>query len=159
MSRPSTPRPCGRSPIVRVRPGVDAVRDELEQLPVGADHAQRAVAGADELAGRLHDPLQGAAQVEVGADADDRVQQGPQPLPAGHHLADPVEHLLEQLVEAHPGQRGQPQRRTVLGIPVVRTSRRLHHPDATGVPRCETEPETPGVCAGQGSSILTCVSS
>ena len=95
--------------------GVDAVGDELGQPPVGAEHAERAVSGADQLAGRLHDALQGAAQVEVGADADHRVQQRPQPLPAGHHLADPVEQLLQQLVQLHPGQRGQPERRRAPG--------------------------------------------
>ena len=38
---------------------------------------------SDQRAGRLHDALQGAAQVEVAADADHRVEQGAQPLPAG----------------------------------------------------------------------------
>jgi hypothetical protein len=76
--------------------GVDAVGDEVDQLgAIGADHAQRAVSRAAQRARRLDDALQRAAQVEVGADADDRVQQGPQPFPAGHDLADPVEHLLE----------------------------------------------------------------
>ena len=111
MSRPSTPRPCGRSPIRACCSGVDAVGDEVVQQPVRTDHAERAVPGADQLAGRLHDALQGGAQIQVGADADHRVEQRPQPLPAGHHLADPVQHLLQQLVEADPRQRAQPQRR------------------------------------------------
>ncbi|GAB3956762.1 hypothetical protein GCM10027614_70080 [Micromonospora vulcania] len=87
------------------------MHDEVVQQPVRADHAQRAVLGADQLAGRLHDALQGAAQIQVGADADHRVEQRAQPLPVGDHLADPDQHLLEQFVEADPGQRAQPERR------------------------------------------------
>ena len=86
---------------------VDAVRDELGEQLIGADHAERAVAGADHVAGGDDDPLQRAAQVQVRADADDGVEQCAEPFPAGHDFADPVEHLLEQLVEADPGQRGQ----------------------------------------------------
>jgi hypothetical protein len=98
-----------------VRGRVDAMRDEVGQpRALHADHPERAVAGPGQRARRLDDALQGAAQVEVGADADDRVEQGAQPLPAGHHLADPVQHLLEQLVEADPGQRPEPERRRCL---------------------------------------------
>ena len=59
---------------------VDAVRDELGELPVRSQHAQRAVTGADHLAGGRHDPLEGAAQVEVGADAHHGIEQPAQPL-------------------------------------------------------------------------------
>jgi hypothetical protein len=41
-------------------------------------------------------------QVEIGADGDNGVEQGAQAFPAGHHVADPVEQLLQQLVQAHP---------------------------------------------------------
>jgi hypothetical protein len=72
--------------------------------------------------------LQGAAQIEVGADADDRVEQGAQPLPAGHHLADPVEHLLQELVEPYSRQRGETERRRI--DPVVRRTT-FHHGSQT----------------------------
>ena len=62
---------------LRVQFGADAVDDEVVQHAVGTDHAERAVAGAGQLARRLHDPLQRAAQIKVGPDADDSVQQGP----------------------------------------------------------------------------------
>jgi hypothetical protein len=84
------------------------VGDEVDQFgAVGADHAERPVSGAGQRARGFDDALQGAAQVEVGADPDDRVEQGAESFPAGHHVADPVQHLLEQLVEADPGQRPQ----------------------------------------------------
>ena len=83
----------------------EAVGDELDESPVRSDHAERTVAGTGQRAGRGDDPVQGAAQVEVAADADDRLQQRRQPLPAGHDLADAVQQLLEQLIEADPRQR------------------------------------------------------
>ena len=89
----------------RLGRGVDSVRDEVGQLLIGADDAERAVTGARERAGRLDDAVESAAQLEVGADPDHGVQQGPEAFAAGHHLADPVEHLLQQLVQAYPGQR------------------------------------------------------
>jgi hypothetical protein len=95
--------------LVRLR--IDAVGDEVGQQAVRADHAERAVTGPGQGAGGLDDPLQGAAQVELRADADHRVEQGAQPFPAGHHLTDPVEHLLQQLVQPDPGQRAEPERR------------------------------------------------
>ncbi|GAB3846333.1 hypothetical protein GCM10029963_25910 [Micromonospora andamanensis] len=85
--------------------------DEVVQHPIGTDHAERAVAGAGQVAGCLHDAPQGAAQIQVGADADDRVEQCPQPFPAGDHLADAIQHLLEQLVQADSGQRAEAERR------------------------------------------------
>ena len=109
MSSPSTPRPVGRSPIAACSSGLDAVRDELDQLPVLADHAQRAVPRADQPARGYHDPLQGAAQVQIGADADDRVQQRPQSFAAVEHVADPVQQLVQELVQVHPRQRRQPE--------------------------------------------------
>lgn len=101
----------GQVADLRVLLGGDAVHDEVVQQSVRADHTQRAVPGADQLAGRLHDALQGGAQIQVGADADHRVEQGAQPLPAGDHLADPDQHFLQQFVEAHPRERAQPERR------------------------------------------------
>ena len=92
MSRPEHAAPVRQVADRGVQLRIDAVGDEVGQLPVRPDDAERAVAGADQLAGRRDDPLQRAAQVEVGADADHRVEQGPQPFAAGHHLADAVEH-------------------------------------------------------------------
>ena len=88
-----------------------SVGDELDQPPVGTDHAQRAVACAGQPAGGHHDALQGTAQVQAGADADDRLQQSGEALPAGHHVADPQLQFGQQLVQAYPGQCGQAQRR------------------------------------------------
>ena len=65
------------------------VGDELDQRAVGADDAQRAVAGIGHLARRDHDPRQGAAQIEFAADADDGPQQRRQSLPARHHRTRP----------------------------------------------------------------------
>ena len=96
-----------------VQLGVDAVGDEVGQLPVGADDAEGRVPGAGQLAGRGHDALQHGAQVEVAADADDGVEQRAEPFAAGHDLADAVQHLLQQLVEPDPGQRAQTERRRI----------------------------------------------
>jgi hypothetical protein len=82
-------------PDARVGGRVDAVSDEVGQIgAVGADHAERTVPGVGQGARGFDDTLQGAAQAEVRADADDRVEERPQPFPAGHHLADSVEHFL-----------------------------------------------------------------
>jgi hypothetical protein len=82
-------------PDPRVGGRVDAVSDEVGQIgAVGADHAERTVPGVGQGARGFDDTLQGAAQAEVRADADDRVEERPQPFPAGHHLADSVEHFL-----------------------------------------------------------------
>jgi len=42
--------------------------------------------GAGEVAGCFDDALQGAAQVEVGADADDGVEQGAKSFVAGRRV-------------------------------------------------------------------------
>ena len=65
---------------------IDAVGDEVGQLPVRPDDAEGPVAGADQFAGRRDDPLEHGAQVEVTADAHHRVEQGPQALAAGDDL-------------------------------------------------------------------------
>ncbi len=83
----------------------ETVGDELDESTVRSDHAERTVTGTGQRARRSHDPVQRAAQVEIAADADDRLQQRRQPLPAGHDLADPVQQLLQQLIEADPRQR------------------------------------------------------
>jgi hypothetical protein len=46
----------------------------------------------------------------IGADRHHGVQQGPQPLPAGHDPADPLQHLVQQIVQVDTSQRGQAQR-------------------------------------------------
>ena len=76
MSRPSTPWPVGRSPMRAVLGVADAVRDELDQRAVTADDAERAVAGADQPAGRHHDALQGAGSARGRVPMpDDRGEQ------------------------------------------------------------------------------------
>ena len=54
---------------------VEAGGDELDQEVAAADHAQRGVLRAGELARRLDDAGEDAALVEVGGDRDDRVEQ------------------------------------------------------------------------------------
>ena len=60
----------------------EPVRDELPQPPVraGAEHAEGAVLRIRELASHPDDALQDAVHVEVGGDADHRVQQPAQPV-------------------------------------------------------------------------------
>ena len=106
--------------------------EPAEPLAVRADHAEGAVAGAGELTGGGDDPVEGAGQVEVGADADDGVQQGTQPLLGVHDLVDAAEQLLQQGVEPDPGQPGELQRTLVPAIPRGLT----HTPKLTDCHRC-----------------------
>ncbi len=76
----------------------EAVGYELDEPPVIADHADGAVPRAGEPARGDHDALQCHMQLEVRADPDHRIQQRPQPLAVGKHVADPVEQLLQQLL-------------------------------------------------------------
>ena len=61
-----------------------------------------------------------------------------QPLAAGHHLADPVEQLLQQLVEVDPGQGRQRQRRLprrqIVGHTGIVCGSMLVHPAAVPAP-------------------------
>ena len=68
------------------------------QPPVrpGAEHAERGVLRARQLAGDLHDPLQHAVEGQVGGDADDRVEQQPEPLLVVDDVVDAVQQLAEQ---------------------------------------------------------------
>jgi len=71
--------------------GAHAVGHERPQPAVRPrpEHPQRAVPGVREPAGDPHDPLEDAVEVEVRRDADDCVQQAPEPVLGVHHLADP----------------------------------------------------------------------
>jgi hypothetical protein len=63
---------------------VDADGDELREPGAGlVEHAERAVAGLDQVGGRLGDAPQDARQVEVRADAQHGVEEAPQGLRAG----------------------------------------------------------------------------
>ena len=93
---------------------IDAMRDELDQLAIAADHAKSPVLGAGKMAGGNHNPFQSGPKIQVCADPHHRVQKTAQPLPAGHHLGDAVEQLLEKLIQTHPGKRRQTKRRPLL---------------------------------------------
>jgi hypothetical protein len=60
-------------------------RDELRELLVLADHAERPVPRLNQLRGRLDDPPQHGLQLQARADRDDRLQQGPGPVLGTDH--------------------------------------------------------------------------
>jgi hypothetical protein len=66
---------------------------------VGAQHAERAVPGVDELDRGAHDPVQRALELEAGTDRDDGVEQALQAVPRADDLAQPVLQVAEQPVE------------------------------------------------------------
>lgn len=76
-------------------PGVD----ELGQVPVGGDHADRGVTGADQVTGGFDDVAQQHGQRQVTADQLVGVQQTAQPALGGQHLLRALDDLLQQLVE------------------------------------------------------------
>ena len=78
--------------------------------PSGREHTQGAVSGVGQGAGCVGDPLEHAWQIEIGAEVDHRVQQRPQSVLTGEHIADPAVEFLQQRVEADPGQRREPER-------------------------------------------------
>ena len=60
--------PCGSGPISVHHVGRHADVDELDQIPVRADHPQRRVARADQLPGRVRDPVQHHRQGQITGD-------------------------------------------------------------------------------------------
>jgi hypothetical protein len=63
-----------------VRLRVDAVRHEpLELEAACGDHAERRVAGASQLGGRLHEPLQERVQRQLGGDGQTGREERAQP--------------------------------------------------------------------------------
>ena len=76
-----------------------ADRDELGQPSSLADDPQRAVTGPDQRDRGLDDLREHRLEVEVGTDGDDRVQEGVDPVPGGHHGLQPGLELAEQIIE------------------------------------------------------------
>jgi hypothetical protein len=92
----------------------EPVRDERLQPAARprAEHPQGGVLGVRELAGGLHDAMQHAVQRQVAGDRDDGVEQKRQPVLPVDDLADAVQELTEQVVEARSGEGRQSGRRT-----------------------------------------------
>ena len=67
--------PAGQVADQGARAVVEAGRDELDELAVAAEHAQRAVAGAGQRRRRLDDPGQHAGEVEVAGDRGHGLEQ------------------------------------------------------------------------------------
>ena len=94
-SVPARQRADGR-PLSSCHP----VGDELHQpLAVGAQHPERAVLRAHEVAGRAGDPAQHLRQLEVGADGDDGVEELAEAVVAGLGDDGPRAQLGEEVVE------------------------------------------------------------
>ena len=89
--------------VAHPRPGLVVHADvhELGQpLPlVGAQDAQRTVAGVHQLDRRAHDPVQRALELEARADRDHGVEQALQPVPGADDLRQPALQVTEQPVE------------------------------------------------------------
>ena len=78
--------------------------DELGQPAVRGEHAERGVAGADELPGRLHDAVQHLGQGQPARDHVVRAQETPQPPLGGEDLLCALDQLRQQLIELQPRQ-------------------------------------------------------
>ena len=76
--------------------------DELGQAAVGGEHAQRRVAGADEVAGGDGDAVQHVGQGQPAVDHLVGAQQAAQPALGGHHLLGPLHQLGQKLVQLQP---------------------------------------------------------
>lgn len=85
--------------------------DELREVPVGSDHTDGGVAGADEVAGGLDDVAQQHGQRQITADHLVGLQQTPQPALSDLDLLRALDQLPEQLVEFQPWQVGEGQPR------------------------------------------------
>ena len=121
ISRPRMPRPSGRSPIAASRSS--ASTPSVMNWPsraVGADHAERAVAGVGE---RDRRPRRCGAACCAGRGrcrCRRPRRAGAQALAAGQHLADAVEHLLQHCVEPDPAAQ------RCAGLQAVRLPRRSY---------------------------------
>jgi hypothetical protein len=81
--------------------------DETHEV-AAADHAERGVAGVDQLPGGFHDVAQHRVEVLGAGHGEVGVQQPPQPALGVLHVAGPRHQLFEQLVELQPGHLGMP---------------------------------------------------
>jgi hypothetical protein len=73
--------------------------------PTGTNSAsQRAVLGVDESDSGLDDLPEHDVKLEIAADGDYGLQQGPDPVPRLDDRTQPRLQLGEQFVELHPGQ-------------------------------------------------------
>ena len=89
--------------------------DELDQIPVRADHPQRRVARTDQLPGRVRDPAQHHRQGQITGDHLVGPQQPAQPALRAQHLLSPFHHLPQQLVQLQSRQIRERQRSCVTG--------------------------------------------
>jgi hypothetical protein len=86
-------------------PGVD----ELGQPAVRGEHAQRRVAGADQLTRRFGDAVQHYRQGQAAIDHLGGAQEAPQPPLRGHDLLGPLDQLAEELIQFHAREVGEGQ--------------------------------------------------
>lgn len=97
------PVPAGQCPDLRVPLFADADGQELGQLLVTADHAQRPVLGVHQHHRGLDDAAQHLRQVEFPADREDGLQQAVQAVPGPAHRVDAHLQLAQQFVEPQFG--------------------------------------------------------
>ena len=76
-----------------------ADRDELGQLLVVTDDAQRPVGRVHQPDCGLHDPPQRGLQVKAGADGDDGLEQAAHLVPGPEHRLQPALQFRKQLVK------------------------------------------------------------
>ena len=100
MSTPSTPRPCGRGPICSRVVFVDAFVDELDEFVIVAAHAQRAVAGVDQLDSGVHDGAQRRVELKTRCHHQHRVDESIEAVPALDDLLDPVLDLTQEFAQS-----------------------------------------------------------
>ncbi len=73
---PRMPRPRGSSPIAAcVSASIPCVRNRSSREPARVDHAERGIAGAGELGGRLDEPLQQRVERQLGGQRDAGLEQ------------------------------------------------------------------------------------
>ncbi|OEV17632.1 hypothetical protein AN221_26675 [Streptomyces nanshensis] len=109
---------------------VDADREELGELLVVPDHAQRPVLGVDEDDRRLDDPPQHLGQRQFPADRHDGLQQAVEPVAGAPGLVDAALQFVQQLVEPQAREPGPPG---LTGIPAHGYLRRLRGRRTAGV--------------------------
>ena len=86
--------------------GVHAGVNEPDEV-AAADHAERGVAGVDQLPGSFHDVAQHGVEVLGAGHGEVGVQQPPQAALGVLYVACPRHQLFEQLVELQPGHLGE----------------------------------------------------
>lgn len=85
--------------------GVDAFVHESGQCAVGAQHTDRAVAGADQPLGGVHDRTQGVVEIQVGGDGQHGLDQVVGLVAGTDDVLDPVAQLGQNRVQLQLRQR------------------------------------------------------